>query len=133
MRLQVCIMFNNRIKRLLYLILAQKIHRYVAPTLIQLKLRETKQGGKVVKPRNTYLEWNLEAELYAFAKRLNEDFDSDLLLQAFTDRSYVIKEEMKQKEMDINIKMKDSRELAEEGKKNLSTQIFLVCIIFFYF
>lgn len=88
----------------------------MAPTLMLLKLREKKQGGKVVKPRNTFLEWNLEAELYAFGKRLNEDFDADLLLQAFTDRSYVIKEEMKQKEMDIDIKMKDNRELAEEGK-----------------
>lgn len=85
---------------------------------MQLKVREKKLGGKVTNPRNTFLEWNLEAELYAFGKRLNEDFDSDLLLQAFTDRSYVIKEEMKQKEMDIDIQMKDSRELAEEGKKN---------------
>ncbi|XP_026314301.1 39S ribosomal protein L44, mitochondrial [Hyposmocoma kahamanoa] len=104
---------------------AQKIHRYVAPTLMLLKLREKKQGGKVVKPRNTFLEWNLEAELYAFRKRLNEDFDADLLLQAFTDRSYVIKEEMKQKEMDIDIKMKDSRELAEEGEKFMKEYIQL--------
>lgn len=81
-----------------------------------LKNREDKQGGKVINPRNTFLEWNLEAELYAFGKRLGEEFDSDLLLQAFTDRSYVIKEELKQKEMDFDLKMKDNRELAEEGK-----------------
>lgn len=82
---------------------------------MELKRREDKLGGKKVLPRNTYLEWNLEAELYAFGQRLKEDFDSDLLLQAFTDRSYVIKEEMRQKEMDIDIKMKDNRELAEKG------------------
>lgn len=81
-----------------------------------LKGREKKLGGKKTNPRNTFLEWNLEAELYAFAKRLNEDFDSDLLLQAFTDRSYVIKEEMKQKEMEFHIKMKDNRDLIEIGK-----------------
>lgn len=86
---------------------------------MELKLRENKAGGKVTKPRNTFLEWNLEAELYAFAKRLNEDIDSDLLLQAFTDRSYVIKEEMKQKEMEFDLKMKDNKELAEEGKIKL--------------
>lgn len=84
---------------------------------MELKRREKKAGGKVIHPRNTFLEWNLEAELYAFAQRLNEDFDSDLLLQAFTDRSYVIKEEMKQKEIEFDIKMKDNRELVEIGNK----------------
>lgn len=84
---------------------------------MELKNREKKLGGKKTNPRNTFLEWNLEAELYAFGKRLNEEFDSDLLLQAFTDRSYVIKEEMKQKEMGIDISMKDNRELMLEGIK----------------
>ncbi|XP_059053051.1 large ribosomal subunit protein mL44 [Achroia grisella] len=101
----------------------KNIHRWVAPTLIQLKVREKKLGGKKTNPRNTFLEWNLEAELYAFGKRLNEDFDSDLLLQAFTDRSYVIKEEMKQKEMEFDIKVKDNRELAEQGEKFLNEYI----------
>ncbi|XP_013184046.2 large ribosomal subunit protein mL44 [Amyelois transitella] len=104
---------------------AQKIHRYVAPTLIELKLREKKLGGKKENPRNTFLEWNLEAELFAFGKRLNEEFDSDLLLEAFTDRSYVIKEEMKQKELDFDLKMKDNRQLAEEGEKFISEYIQL--------
>lgn len=80
-----------------------------------LKIKENKVGGKVTHPRNTFLEWNLESELYAFGKRLNEEFDSDLLLQAFTDRSYVIKEELKQKDIDFDLKLKDNRELAEEG------------------
>lgn len=118
---QHCISIDHK----LYLFLAQNIHRYVAPTLMQLKHREDRQGGKVINPRNSYLEWNLEAELYAFGKRLNEDLDPDLLLQAFTDRSYVIKEEMTQKEIDIDIKMKDSRELAEEGKQFLLYVIYI--------
>ncbi|XP_068623361.1 large ribosomal subunit protein mL44-like [Battus philenor] len=106
---------------------AQKIHRWVAPTLMELKRREDKLGGKKTNPRNTFLEWNLEAELFAFGKRLSEEFDSDLLLQAFTDRSYVIKEEMKQKEMEINIKMKDNKELAQEGDQfiNHYVQLYL--------
>ncbi|XP_023941700.1 39S ribosomal protein L44, mitochondrial [Bicyclus anynana] len=103
----------------------KEIHRYVAPTLMVLKRREDKQGGKVIKPRNTFLEWNLEAEMYAFGKRLNENFDPDLLLQAFTDRSYVIKEEMKQKEMEFDIQMKDNRNLAEEGRKFMKQYIQL--------
>ncbi|XP_047032638.1 39S ribosomal protein L44, mitochondrial [Helicoverpa zea] len=110
---------------------AQKIHRWVAPTLMELKRREDKLGGKKVHPRNTYLEWNLEAELYAFAQRLNEDFDPDLLLQAFTDRSYVIKEEMKQKEMEFAIKMKDNRELVEIGHNfiNAYVQAYLETVL----
>lgn len=92
----------------------------MAPMLMELKRREKKLGGKKINPRNTFLEWNLEAELYAFGKRLNEDFDSDLLLQAFTDRTYVIKEEMKQKELEFDLKMKDNRVLAEEGKSFLT-------------
>jgi large subunit ribosomal protein L44 len=87
----------------------------VAPTLRAFKRKEDKLGGKKTNPRNTFLEWNLEAELYAFGKRLSEEFDSDVLLQAFTDRSYVIKEEMKQKEMNIDIEMSDNRQLAEQG------------------
>lgn len=83
--------------------------------MAELKRREDKLGGKKINPRNTFLEWNLEAELFAFGKRLNEEFNSDLLLEAFTDRSYVIKEEMKQKEIEFDFKMKDNRELAEEG------------------
>ncbi|KAI5642588.1 hypothetical protein NE865_05355 [Phthorimaea operculella] len=70
---------------------AQKIHRWVAPTLMELKRRENKQGGKI----------------------------------AFTDRSYVIKEELKQKEMEFDIKMKDNRELAEEGEKFMKEYIQL--------
>lgn len=87
----------------------------MAPTLIELKKREKVSGGKVVHPRNTFLEWNHEAELYGFCKRLNEEFDPDLLLQAFTDRSYVIQEETKQKEIGIDISIKDNHELAKEG------------------
>lgn len=110
---------------------SQKIHRWVAPTLVELKRREKKLGGKKTNPRNTFLEWNLEAELYAFGKRLNEEFDSDLLLQAFTDRTYIIKEEMKQKEMGVDIPMKDNMELIAEGEKfiNEYVQLYLETVL----
>ncbi|CAH2052160.1 unnamed protein product, partial [Iphiclides podalirius] len=109
----------------------QNIHRWVAPTLMEFKRREDKLGGKKSNPRNTFLEWNLEAELFAFGKRLNEEFDSDILLQAFTDRSYVIKEEMKQKEIKFDIKMKDNKELAEEGSKFIDhyIQVYLETVL----
>ncbi|CAK1541653.1 unnamed protein product [Leptosia nina] len=107
------------------------IHRWVAPTLMELKHREIRQGGKKTFPRNTFLEWNLEAELYAFSKRLGEEFDSELLLQAFTDRSYVIKEEMKQTEMDFALKIKDNRELSDKGIKFMEeyVQLYLEAVL----
>lgn len=124
--IQRCVPLLNRIIRSVSLTTQkQKIHRWVAPTLMDFKRREDKLGGKKYNPRNTFLEWNLEAELYAFGKRLNEDFDLDLLLQAFTDRSYVIKEEMKQKELGIELQMKDNRDLAEEGLKFMNEYIQL--------
>lgn len=116
---------TKAIKSIPITVQSQKIHRWVAPTLMEFKRRENKLGGKKIAPRNTFLEWNLEAELYAFGKRLNEEFDPDLLLQAFIDRSYVIKEEMKQKEMDIDIKVKDNMELAQEGEKFIKQYIQL--------
>lgn len=124
-------LFMRAINNVPVTIQAQKIHRWVAPTLMEFKRREDKQGGKVTNPRNTFLEWNLEAELYAFGKRLNEEFDSDLLLQAFTDRSYVIKEEMRQKDMGLDIVMKDNRELADEGGKfiNEYIQLYLEAVL----
>ncbi|KAJ0173098.1 hypothetical protein K1T71_011274 [Dendrolimus kikuchii] len=130
--LKRCVPVIPRIIRMIPLTLqSQKIHRWVAPTLMELKRREDKLGGKKINPRNTFLEWNLEAEIYAFGKRLNEDFDSDLLLLAFTDRSYVIKEEMKQKELGIKLQMKDNRELAEDGQKvmNEYIQLYLEAVL----
>lgn len=69
--------------------------------------------------RSDYLDWNYEAEMYAFSKRLGENFHPELLQQAFTHRSYVINEEQKQREVGIEnpvLNIKDNRELIEEGK-----------------
>lgn len=103
----------------------RQIHRWVGPTLQELKIRQKKMGRQPIKPRNTYLEWNLESELFAFGKRLNEEFDADLLLQAFTDKSYVIQEQSKQKDLDINLELKHNAELAEEGERFMKEYIEL--------
>lgn len=39
-----------------------------------------------VQRRSNFVDWNLNAEVYAFGKRLNEDFRIELLLQAFIHR-----------------------------------------------
>ncbi|CAG9854813.1 unnamed protein product [Phyllotreta striolata] len=66
----------------------RNIKRWVAPTLKELYRRKERQGPEPERPRSTYLEWNYNAELYAFGKRLGEDFKVDLLRQALTQKEY---------------------------------------------
>lgn len=58
------------------------------PTLKELKRRRDKIGPEEPSPRSSYLEWNYDGEVYAFGKRLNENFDEDLLKTALVNRSY---------------------------------------------
>ncbi|PSN35695.1 39S ribosomal protein L44 [Blattella germanica] len=69
---------------------------------------------------------NYQAEIYAFGKRLNEEFRKDLLQQAFTHRSYIIQEEMKQREVGIEdpkLDLQDNRELSKRGEKLMSAYL----------
>lgn len=70
--------------------------------------------------RNTFLDWNRSAEIYAFNKRLSEDFNLEKLEQAFTHRSYVIQEEQRQREMGIEdpkLDIQDNTDLIMKGEK----------------
>ena len=70
--------------------------------------------------RNTFLEWNQDAELYAFNARLSEKFDSELLMQALTFRSYVVLEEQKQRDVGIKdpkLDIPENTEMIEEGQR----------------
>lgn len=52
--------------------------------------------------------------------RFNENFNVDLLQQAFTHRSYIIQEELRQQSVGIEepvINIKDNRELAVKGEE----------------
>lgn len=66
---------------------------------------------------------NYHAELFAFGKRLGEEFQKDLLQRAFTYRSYVVQEEMRQKEVGIEdpeLSLEDNRELSRRGETLIS-------------
>ncbi|KRT79671.1 hypothetical protein AMK59_8804, partial [Oryctes borbonicus] len=65
------------------------IKRWVAPTLHELQRRRDKIGPPKPEPRSSYLEWNYDAEIFAFGKRLGEEFKEDVLRRALTHRSYV--------------------------------------------
>lgn len=95
------------------------IKRWVAPTLRVINKRLAKLGPQPEPRRSNFLDWNYNAEIFAFNKRLSENFDVVLLQQALTHRSYVIQEEQRQREVGIEnpeLDIKDNRELIEEGK-----------------
>ncbi|KAK9753147.1 hypothetical protein QE152_g3579 [Popillia japonica] len=86
------------------------IKRWVAPTLRELQRRRDKIGPPKPEPRSSYLEWNYDAEIFAFSKRLGEVFKEDVLRQALTHRSYSLKQE----EQD-GIQTDDNSALIEKG------------------
>uniref|UniRef100_A0A7G3AC80 Large ribosomal subunit protein mL44 n=1 Tax=Lutzomyia longipalpis TaxID=7200 RepID=A0A7G3AC80_LUTLO len=99
-------------------LIRRDVKRWVAPTLKELRRRREKVGPEPLRPRSSHLEWNYKAEIFAFGSRLHENFDEKLLRQAFTHRSYIIQEEMKQKEVGIeqpDVGMLDNREMVQEG------------------
>lgn len=99
--------------------------RWVRPTLVALKKKQEKLE---VKPshRNTYAEWNYNAEIFAFGKRLGEEFNDSLLRRALTQRSYIVMEEEKQKSVGIEeprLELQDNSEFAEQGEKFMKNYI----------
>ncbi|CAD7093120.1 unnamed protein product [Hermetia illucens] len=75
----------------------REIKRWVAPVLKEVNKRKKKMGPEPERPRSSFIEWNYNAELFAFNKRLKEDMDLAKLQQAFVHRSYIIQEEQKQR------------------------------------
>lgn len=105
--------------------LSRGYKRWVVPTFLILK---KKQDKLEVKPshRNTYAEWNYNAEVFAFSKRLGEEFDDSLLRRALTQRSYIIMEEEKQKAVGIEnpkLELEDNSEFSEQGEKFMKNYI----------
>ncbi|EFA05348.1 large ribosomal subunit protein mL44 [Tribolium castaneum] len=94
----------------------RNIKRWVAPVLKQLKRRMDQVGPEAPTPRSSYLEWNYEAEIFAFGKRLREEFDRKVLKQALTHRSYVTREEDKAKEKGLEFEtIECNHQLIKQG------------------
>lgn len=105
----------------------RSVARWVQPVLRKMKHRARKYGiPEEWKQRSSFIEWNYRAEIYAFAQRLHEQFDRNLLEQAFVDRSYIIQLEMRQREVQIEepvVEMKDNQELISRGDAILQEYI----------
>ncbi|KAL1140137.1 hypothetical protein AAG570_000069 [Ranatra chinensis] len=68
---------------------------------------------------------NYDAELYAFGKRLGEEFDKELLRQALTERSYIVQEENRQKSVGIesDLDLSDNNFFVFEGEQLMSDYV----------
>uniref|UniRef100_A0A0A9YSG8 Large ribosomal subunit protein mL44 n=1 Tax=Lygus hesperus TaxID=30085 RepID=A0A0A9YSG8_LYGHE len=98
---------------------SQNFHRWVMPTLKTLNNRMKKMGPQDPAPRNTFAEWNYDAELYAFGQRLQENFDRDALKQALLDESFILEQELQQKEVGIEpgLEIQDNSKMSIEGDR----------------
>lgn len=98
---------------------ARPFHRWVAPTLKVMNKRKKEMGPQPPARRSNFIEWNYKAELYAFGKRLGEEFKDDLLREALTEKSYIQLEEEKQRSVGIEpqLDLRDNESLASSGEE----------------
>jgi large subunit ribosomal protein L44 len=60
-------------------------------------------GPEPERPRAVWSNWNYDSEIFAFGKRLNEEFNESLLKQAFIDPTYAISQKNQLKELGVFI------------------------------
>ncbi|KAK2580261.1 hypothetical protein KPH14_012512 [Odynerus spinipes] len=96
------------------------IKRWVAATHKEITKRKRQLPPQPKPIRSNFLEWNRNAEIFAFNERLHEKFDTALINRALIHRSYIIKEEENQRKQGIEdpkLDIKDNRDLIERGKE----------------
>ncbi|XP_045601601.1 large ribosomal subunit protein mL44 [Procambarus clarkii] len=97
--------------------------RWVAPYRRELLKRQkimVKKGLAPSSRRSEFIEWNYDAELFAFGKRLQEEFNGELLREALTDSSYIAQETVRQQALDVDVPaldMNSNKQLAAAGEK----------------
>nr|CAG4646587.1 EOG090X0DYO [Macrothrix elegans] len=96
---------------------------WVAPTLRELKRRKDieneRNGGEKIFHRSTFLEWNYDAEIFAFANRLGEKFEDSVLRSALTHKSYIEREstQLQSVGVEIQLELQDNEKLATRGEQ----------------
>nr|SVE77263.1 EOG090X0DYO [Daphnia lumholtzi]SVE77875.1 EOG090X0DYO [Daphnia lumholtzi]SVE78505.1 EOG090X0DYO [Daphnia lumholtzi] len=99
---------------------------WVAPTLRELKRRkvieEDRNGGQKIFHRSTFLEWNYDAEIFAFSNRLGEKFNDSSLRAALTHKSYIERETARLSDVGVesNLQFQDNEALAQKGGEIMS-------------
>ncbi|KAL8592982.1 hypothetical protein ACOMHN_017912 [Nucella lapillus] len=97
------------------------VKRYARSYLKELYHRRLRVGPEKLRHRSEWINWNYGAGLYAFGKRLGEDFSTASLQTAFTHRSYIEKEEKRRAELGIDtaavpLGLTDNEELVQKGE-----------------
>lgn len=93
------------------------------PTLREIRKRRKKIGPLPPARRSDFIDWNYDAEVFAFGVRLNEKFTPALLQQALVDRSFIVQEEMKQRAVGIEtpvLHLTDNSNLVQKGEELLT-------------
>lgn len=103
----------------------RSFYRWHRPTFMALYKRRKEAGPEPIKPRSSQINWNYAGELYAFGKRLGEDFHESTLRQSFTHKSYVDKaaeerRELGVREENISLTLPTNETLAEQGSQIIS-------------
>ncbi|KAL5274628.1 MRPL44 family protein [Megaselia abdita] len=101
----------------------RNIKRWVAPTLRELNKRSKNvSSNEEIQKRSTFIEWNYNSEVFAFGKRLQENFNLVTLQRAFVHSSFITQEENRQKQLGIEnpeIMLQDNDSLITAGQRLL--------------
>ncbi|XP_048757948.2 39S ribosomal protein L44, mitochondrial-like [Ostrea edulis] len=90
------------------------------PFLKEQVKRRKLAGPEPIRHPSAFGSWNYDAELFAFGKRVGEDFDEEILKEAFIVQSSIEKEAEERKKVGVEIQMLSSicnEELSLEGKQ----------------
>ncbi|CAG7729476.1 unnamed protein product [Allacma fusca] len=109
----------------------RNIQFWVRPTILAFHKRKEAEEFKNVypvkpRPRYEYTDWNYNAELYAFGKRLGENFNDDILRTALTDKSYIHQYLKQQEELGLpanQVELQDNNELSVQGMDFISGSV----------
>lgn len=88
-----------------------------------MKTRRDIIGPDKMRKRSEWFDWNYDAEIYAFNKRLHENVSDETLRCVFIDDSYIRMEEQKRKDMavqDAELNLKSNSSLSALGEDVMS-------------
>nr|XP_022344022.1 39S ribosomal protein L44, mitochondrial-like [Crassostrea virginica] len=92
----------------------------IPPYLREQVERRKKAGPELMRHPSLYGCWNHEVELFAFGKRLGEDFDEEILKEAFIVKSFIEKEMEERKKVGVETQIPDAtcnEDLSMEGEQ----------------
>lgn len=106
--------------------------RWRYPLAQALYRRRIEAGPEPERPRSVWSNWNYETELYAFGKRLNENFKDSLLRKAFLNPSFAEAEKIRLKELGIEFdETQNNLELSQAGHK--ICRVYLHSVLRFWY